>query len=359
MRIGILSMQRVINYGSFLQAYALKKTLENLNHEVFFVDIRSTPNKKYKYSKIESLIMNLKRIDKYIIKRIQHKKYIKERYYKFITCWQPSIGITSPIREKDCDMIVIGSDEVFNCCQQSKWGLSLQLFGDMEVPSLTYAASCGNTTYRDVKKRGINTDIERVLKKLYAISVRDDNSREFVYELIKKVPQKHLDPVLIYDWTNEVKSKNEYKNYILIYAYDNRINDEKEIKEIKRFAKKYKKTLISFGVYQRWCHKNILCSPFELISYFDDADYVITDTFHGTVLSIKRNKQFATIIRDTNKNKIRDLLSQFALENREITNVKELDSIISRAIDYGRINKILEDEQKRAVMYFKSNLVKI
>ena len=49
MIVGILSMQRVINYGSFLQAYALKRKLENLGNEVRFIDIES--NKKSDISK--------------------------------------------------------------------------------------------------------------------------------------------------------------------------------------------------------------------------------------------------------------------------------------------------------------------
>lgn len=44
MKIGILSMQRVVNYGSFLQAYALREVLTNLGHECYFVDIK--PGKK-------------------------------------------------------------------------------------------------------------------------------------------------------------------------------------------------------------------------------------------------------------------------------------------------------------------------
>ena len=41
MEIGILSMQRVVNYGSFLQAYALKQTISALGHTVEFVDIEN------------------------------------------------------------------------------------------------------------------------------------------------------------------------------------------------------------------------------------------------------------------------------------------------------------------------------
>ena len=143
----------------------------------------------------------------------------------------------------------------------------------------------------------------------------------------------------------------------MIYAYDNRINNETEIKAIKSFAKKYNKQLISFGLYQRWCDKNIMCTPFELLSYFDSADYVITDTFHGTVISIKRNKQFATIVRDSNSNKLCDLLSRFDLEERQVSSITSLEDIITKAIDYDPINILLEAEKERSIEYLHSNLV--
>ena len=43
MRVSIMSMQRIANYGSFLQAYALKKTIETLGHQVDFADYRVQP----------------------------------------------------------------------------------------------------------------------------------------------------------------------------------------------------------------------------------------------------------------------------------------------------------------------------
>ena len=358
MKVGILSMQRVINYGSFLQAYALKRILENIGHEVYFIDIKkdSANNMVVARSKIKHILEYAKKIDRYILKRIQHEQFIKARYYMFTTIWQPIIGVTSPVDENVCDMIVIGSDEVFNCCQCSRWKSSMQLFGDTSVPAITYAASCGYTSYYDVRDKGIVLDIVTALNKLKAISVRDNNTYQFVHQLIKRFPEQHMDPVLIYDWKREVKVQNQYKNYILNYAYDNRIMDDKEIKSIKAFARKYKKKLISFGVYQRWCDKNVLCSPFELLSYFDGADYVITDTFHGTVISIKRNKQFATIIRETNVNKLKDLLSKFNLQNREVTDIKDLDSVIRREIDYKKINQKIAFERKRAIIYLETNL---
>ena len=253
-------------------------------------------------------------------------------------------------------MIVIGSDEVFNCCQSSKWGFSDQLFGNTDVTSITYAASCGYTTYEKVAELGLSEKIWASLTKLQAISVRDKNTKAFVQSVLSVEPEQHLDPVLIYDWKNEVPQTRRYGNYILIYAYDNRIYDESEINAIKKFAKKHHLELISFGVYQRWCDRNVSCSPFELLSYFDGAKYVITDTFHGTVISIKRNKPFAVLIRESNKEKLTDLLERFGLTDRELMSINALEDVITKDIDYSHINEKIRIAQSEALDYLKTNL---
>lgn len=353
MKIGILSMQRVINYGSFLQAYALKSLVESLGHEAYFVDIKN--GEKLKLVTDSSSLIAQKPW-KYIIKRIDHVIFEKKRHRLFTGKLFDEFGISSPIDETEVDMIVVGSDEVFNCCQESSWGVSLQLLGDTLVPAISYAGSFGHTTYADLEQYNLTENVAKSLSKFKSISVRDTNSFDCIKQLTGINPSVHLDPVLVYDWTNVKGVDVPIKNYILIYSYDNRINNEQEIKAIKEFAEKEGKTLISCGVYQRWCDKNILCEPFELLTYFDHADYVITDTFHGTVISIKRNKQFATIIRDSNRNKLMALLKVFGLESRHVQEVKQLGEIFASEISFDYANQQIAREQVRTIEYLRENL---
>lgn len=353
MKVGILSMQRVINYGSFLQAYALKNLIECLGHDAYFVDIKKgeqlafitrkvSPVRKIKFSELP--------------KRIEHVFYVKKRDKLFREYLFEKYGINSPKEESDLDYLVVGSDEVFNCLQRSSWGVSLQLFGNTSVPSISYAASCGYTTYEKLHEMGVSDVIADSLRRYKAISVRDNNTVKVVRDVSGVEPLMHLDPVLVYDWKKETDGVEcKFKDYILVYGYDNRINDEKEIFAIKAFAKKHGKKLISFGVYQRWCDKNVMCDPFQLIKYFMMADYVITETFHGTVLSIKCNKPFAAIVRDSNRNKMLDLLSKFGLEGRA-TEISQLNSILESPINYSVVNEIIKKEKERTIEYLNSNI---
>ena len=353
MKIGIISMQRVINYGSFLQAYALKSILEGLGHEVRFVDIKKgiKLNNSYTLSNRK----NWKFDD--IFMRIQHVLFSKKRIKLFNNTFFPMIQINSPVNEEDCEFLVIGSDEVFNCSQNSWWGISLQLFGNTNKPTITYAASAGYSTLESINKTGMIEDIKESLGKLLSISVRDDNTRSIINKLGLQCT-KNVDPVFLYNWdlSIPIKTKHKFHNYILIYAYDNRINDVREIDAIKMFAKKNKLLTISFGVFQRWCDKNILCSPLELIKYFDMAEYVITDTFHGTVISIKRNKKFATIIRESNRNKIHDLLYTFGLDDRSVQDITMIDAILTSDICYEKIQETIASKTSEAISYLQDNI---
>ena len=105
-------------------------------------------------------------------------------------------------------------------------------------------------------------------------------------------------------------------------------------------------------LYQSWCDKQILCTPFELLVYFKNADYVITDTFHGTVFSIKYNKKFVTIVRDSNKQKLTDLLERFNLKTRIINHPDEIAKKLSTPISYQYANEEIQRYKKAAEQYF-------
>lgn len=363
MKIGILSMQKVQNYGSFLQAYSLKKRVEELGHSCDFIDIKpgrtlecykGECSNKHSYSNI------LSKIDKNIIKRIEHIIFNKKRSNLFQEKLYKQLKLVENNYDEKFDIVIIGSDEVFNCTQNARWGFSKQLLGE-EINSdkiITYAASCGFTTYKKICELNIHLEVEEALKNINQFSVRDRNTYNFVKRLTEKDVQFNLDPVLIGDFKKELQSISIDidKDYILIYGYDNRINNKDEIDAIKKFARDRNLKIISAGFYQRWCDKNILVEPFELLKYVKNAKYIITDTFHGTIFSIKLNKKFATIIRDSNREKVFDLLERFNLNDREVNDLNKLEKIINEDIDYTKINRIIEQETNKSIKYLRDNL---
>lgn len=368
MRVGILSMQRIVNYGSFMQAYALKKIIEELGHEVVFVDfhVGLTIDKKRNLKKQlrhyigESYIGAIYRRNKQKNNN-QDKSELERKYEECL----PILEISEKRNYRaNVDVLVIGSDEVFNCVQMNTdVGYSPELFGyrNRAKKVITYAASFGSTKLDDLYKYKINKEVSRYLCKIKRISVRDENSKEIVSKLCGINPEIHLDPVLVGNVENDAIEKEKIDNYIAVYGYINRFTDE-ESKAICKFAREKNLKLVSLYGYQSFCDQNIACRPDEILSYFKNAEYVITDTFHGTIFSIITRRQFAVFVRSSgslvasNQEKLSDLLIRVQLETQQVTCLKNLSSVLQQSIDYVKIDEILSQQRKKTIEYLKEEL---
>lgn len=373
MQVGIVSMQRIYNYGSFLQAYGLKKTIEDLGHQVEFIDY-----------KIEECIV---KEEKSLFYRFK-ERYGDTAFYKFLKFWgfinyprykrnkmnTKYYNAYCELYDKECkkylnitpeykyrskvDTLVIGSDEVFNCLQSNKdVGYSKELFGANANADkiISYAGSFGTTTVEQLKTYKVDHEVAVLLNKFDAISVRDKNSLDVVKKLTGLDAEYHIDPVLVYDFEEEVTYEPKLKNYIIVYAYGNRITKEEQIK-IKEIAKSKNMKLISLGGYQDFCDEHIIATPFETLAYFKNADYIITDTFHGSVFSIKYNRPFITLIREGNRQKLSDLLERLGHVDRAVGRLDEMYKTLEKPVDFTNSNQVIERERKKSKKYLEENL---
>ena len=349
-------MQRVPNYGSFLQAYGLKKILIELGADVEFIDFR--PGKPaVSYDKQKRLKYQLRNIPvlAQIIDEIQYKLGGSNDFkliYRMEYLRELGVGHRKKYNAK-VDLALIGSDEVFNCLQQgANIGFAPLLFGQgvhcQKVAS--YAGSFGHTTFEQLQKYGLTDTLRNYFNKFAAISVRDKNSFEIIERMTGITPDLHVDPVLAADYDLPEIAIPDGK-YAILYTYDSRVYTDEEQRLILDFCERNSLTLISLGRCQKWVPIKIQASPLEVLSYFDKADYVITDTFHGTVFSVKLNKKFACRIRDDNRNKLLDLLKKTGQEDRRINGFDELDRMYNTEPDYKQTNEMIEKEKRRTREY--------
>lgn len=352
MNIGILSMQKIHNYGSFLQAFSLKKQLEARGHSVYFIDI--LPGRQIASAPVAQSAPLLSKFDRYFFKRIEnyllHKKMANIHIHDYQTYLETDKRLP---KGQSFDLVVIGSDEVFNATAPSAWGFTTQLFGDVENTShvVTYAASCGSTTLKSTREYGIEEDLRSAMQRLERVSVRDTNTAEFVESILGTTPEIHVDPVFISSFDEHIPELPKRKPYLLVYAYANRINDPAEIAAIKAYAKKNQLDILCVGMQQRWCSHNVSASAFELLAYVRNADCIVTDTFHGTVFSTKYNKKFVSLIRESNRNKLGGLLEQLGLLSRCVTDLECFEAVMDAPIDYAPVNDTIQKEQQRSCRY--------
>ena len=366
-KVGILSMQRIANYGSFLQAYGLKHILEDLGCEVQFVDYH--PGKtlipadggtgiKRKISKVlEEFKYNAPLKEK--IKFIKYKKNYAKNYY-------PYLGIDGEMNySPELDVLVIGSDEVFNCVQNNtNVGFAPELFGanNNAKKVITYAASFGNTTVEKLKKYGVDKEVASYLSGIDSISVRDANSGNVVKELTGKETVYNLDPVLAYDFIGkctDIPTDVPEKDYMILYGYAGRFSEE-ECKKIRSFANKKGLKIFCIGGVQDACDKFIDCNPFQVIAYFQHADCVVTDTFHGTILSVITHRQFASVVRSAgygNAEKMTDLLGRLSLSNRIVDDLDKVGDKVDEFIDYKKVDEVIRLERNRSYKFLEEELL--
>ena len=371
MKICVLSMQRVLNYGSLLQAYSLKKIIKSLGHDVSFIDIEpnaeenelvqnATNYREGIQSKNKGLLYRLQQQDSvpiYIFSKIRQKKQVTRKQLEFASN-------VLELDKKPCehyDVCVIGSDEVFNFMNPASWGFTSQLFGNVSQANkvITYAACCGFSGVDNLTPP-IRQVIEKAFENVKAFSVRDNNTKEFVLELTGRTPHVHLDPVLVGDFSQEIESthvnKKLPKRYCIVYSYNGRINNQNEIQMVTDFCKRNKMTLVSIGGYQKWVHKHLVLTPFEVLKAFENATFVITDTFHGTVFSAKYSDKFAIIIRDSNRNKMSDLIEKLHIQQHVICKNKSIDDIYAISSNKTELNEFLQKERFRSIKYIEDNL---
>lgn len=372
-RVGIMSMQRIFNYGSSLQAYGLRRLIEGLSDDVTvsFADYRpgevlvAEPGAAVPTSRLTrswSKVKEYNAVDAPLSHKVRffnHKRTYGKRYF-------PLIGISEqPSYDPEIDVLVIGSDEVFNCVQSNtNVGYSRDLFGHGSAAGRTvsYAASFGNTTLEKIDAFGIRADLGEDLTRFAAISVRDLNSARIVEELTGRRPSVNVDPVLAYDFMElepRIPPERQHDGrYVIVYSYSGRLTPD-ENRALRAYADRIDAKILCFGGVQACGDRFVDCTPFELLAYFRDAEAVVTDTFHGTIFSIINNRPFGTIIRPSvghgygNEEKLGHLLETFGLSTQRVGLMADVGEILDNAIDYDAVNRTLTEERINALSYLE------
>ena len=375
MRVGILSMQRICNYGSFMQAFSLKKMIEFLGHEAVFIDfvpgrplssLRGGARQKVRYytalAKETALLLGARcpGADRLFGREIRYAVRMRRNYRRK---YLPLLGLDRNLQaDIPVDVLVIGSDEVFNCLQDRVTvGFTPKLFGRGcdAGKVISYAASFGETTPERLLASGRAPEIARDLSRFSAISVRDANSAGLIRLLVGKAPAIHLDPVLVWPaFFQETRRKKG--RYLLVYAYRNRLS-ESEKRSITDFAKKRGLLTVAIGGYQGFADRCILPDPEEIAAFVNGAEYIVTDTFHGAVFAILRHKRFAAFVRDSggalpgNVNKLGDLLDRLGLRDRT-ADAEAIEAVLEQSVDYSEIDRLLLKERERSLEFLQENL---
>lgn len=357
MRIGILTFHKVINYGAYLQAFSLSKKLQEQfpDDEVEIVDYRA-PKERHrklyvllwnmKHHGIQGAMSELKRIS--IFKSMQ--KYLSLSPKSFCTS---NLKKLYSYIDKRYDMLVIGSDAVFNW-NQTKFPTAFIPDYPFSIPVYTYAASVHGLRFYSVPNENLQI-CGKVFDRMEYIGVRDNCSEKFVKLCAPNAKTMHCcDPTLFIDkdtiYHNGISAKEKIQRkygfsldskYIVVMAPDS--NMIKEISE--RYGEEYK--IISVFVRSAYSDYYVAdLNPFEWTVVLKQAAMVVTSYFHGTLLSLVQGTP--TIVLDYSgycdeqyEGKLKDLLHTRFKMPELYYDKKDADSFVGDKGFYKKVDELL------------------
>jgi hypothetical protein len=356
-KTGIISYHRAINYGALLQVYALQEKIKELGSECEIIDYRNeileSKHKKIKISECKSI----KEYLRYFILGKAHN----EKFDKFREFSSEYLNISEVCHnKKDLEMlsekyskVITGSDQVWN---HNINGLDKAYYLDFlseRKKKNSFSASFGYKELIDDYK----DEYKKLLKEYNMISVREKHGADIIEDLIGYRPSVVLDPTMLktkeewFDFANEYENKNKY---ILIYGFSGK-NHMMDL--AKNIAKEtgYQIVIIqnnhlpSFNIkYEK------TAGPKDFLGIFKNAEYILTNSFHGTAFSINLNKEFFTeLLPESTKvnSRLEHVLNLFDLEDRRITGSNP--DIIEDKIDYNKVNKKLNNERKKSIQFLQ------
>ena len=352
-KIGIVTFHRAINYGAVLQTYALQEYLKKLNLNVSVIDYRS----KYIEKTYDPFHIHQGKILQALIRGVFLGRSMQKKKAKFYQFVNERLDLTTAFRDpiqfkkinNEFDFIISGSDQVFSPVS-SGFDIAYFLPYVDDRKKCTYAASFG--------VQNIDSEmIEEYRKRLSGfkmISLREESSANIVQQLNLKVETTvNIDPTFLLskeDWSNLIGERKEKNKYVLLFNVEKPINDIAFAKDLAQ-----KKGIKLIYINDRTIKKDKSIkyfsnqSIYEFLNLFYYADYIVTNSFHGTAFSIIFGKEFYVELNNNKQWNVRveNLLNTLGIHGRAIDNEPQ-----EQLIEWSDVSKKISEEREKAQKYF-------
>lgn len=356
MKIGILTSSIAGNYGGILQNYALQQVLKLLGHEPVTID-------HYKsYSRMRWI---MGRVNAFLHKRSVNvpfpwygrvgEKSILDFGFKNIDRTKPVKEILPDIIDKyGFETLIVGSDQVWRKKYNKNIETNFLSFAEnKKVKRIAYAASFGIDVWdypEDLTGR-----CQELLARFDAVSVREKSDIILCRENLNVVPTHVLDPTLLLSashYENFFVRKVALKDkYLFAYVLD---KNEEKLNYIRDYSHQMCLVPIIMGAENNAKNGD---SIEKWLTMIDNASFVITDSYHGTLFSIIFNKEFMSINNAQRGNsRFESILGEIGLMKR-LVDTDALKVIILPKIDWNEVNSIIENGREKSLSFLKTALL--
>lgn len=388
--VGIITMHRVINYGSALQTYATVKTVEKLgflptvidydyptSYHIKYAPVRTNPPNSTMIKKIVKQFLRLIGLLPLVMKiRDNRLPYYSIRIHSF-KHFIKQLKISKPYNIKsiqetppEFDIYMTGSDQTWNPYFLHHDYSFLLNFAPKAAPKISYAASFGGAEFP--------TEYSEEYGKLLAcydrISVRESSGKRLVYNLCGRNAVHVIDPTLLLnraEWEKLLTDIPIQNNkFIFCYCLISYYSPAPEI----FLLLDHLRTLTNYDVYffsevpelnqiaiQYGFRLVCPAGPENFISYISYATFIVTTSFHGSAFSVNFNKNFYAILNPVafRDDRIKNFLTSIGMESRGL-NLKKTDisriNVTDLKIDYRECNQKLEKLRKYSLDYLSEAL---
>lgn len=383
-KVGIVSCYFKNNYGSMLQAYATKKILDNNNipNETINID-NNIDFKKGKRKYYASQLFNFKfikskfgmiklKLDKKIVKDLGKNISIRDSKYKefrkefnlSISC--PDYKSLSEMATTKYSDVIVGSDQLWLPVNVVSDYYTLNWVSD-NINKISYATSFGISKIPDK----YTDEYKKFLSRINYLSVREESGKKICdeYGISSKVV---CDPTILLtkeEWEQEaVQERIIPDKYILCYFLGSNIEHRKFAEKLREKTGYKIVSLNHADEYVKYSDIFADITPYDIgprewINLIKNAEYVCTDSFHGTVFSLLFNKTFFDFRRYSECNKmstnsrIDSLLDLAGVDkNRIVTGNEDVDTVIKYKINYNKINKNIDNIRHESKKWLLSSI---
>ncbi len=236
-----------------------------------------------------------------------------------------------------------------------------------EVNKISFATSFGVSSVPEKYKKQYQTFLNRIEH----LSVREDKGVQLVKELTGREAELVCDPTLLFnqeEW-REIQAEERLikERYIFCYFLGKTV-------EYRKFAERLKEktgfkivSLNHLDEYVKYSDKFADEAPFdvgpsEFLNLIRNAEFVCTDSFHGTVFSLIHQKKFFVFRRYQNKSKVStnsrldSLLKIVNLSDRMLEGNEAVDELVEKEIDYDWVNEKLEKFREESKTFLRGAL---
>ncbi len=351
MKVGIMTIFKTGNYGGILQAYALKKAIEEYGLGDAKIINYSSKSVEGKVTVKEFFSKGLFGMALYVVEKLYYYPRMKKmRKFSSELVEGPQLERDELKRLNDeYDIFLSGSDQIWNLKIQEGDTSYLLDFVKEKNKKRSYASSFGT---KDFDEETMQT-LKSLLKDYEKITIREVGGQELIYDLLGKKVDVVLDPTLLLDkksWKDLVHADSENKDYIFCYQMGHSAKIANYASKISKEIKAKKIVFVPFpicGICKCICKLGY--SAKDWLSAIYHSKCIVTDSFHGIVFSLIFEKDFYYVVTSSTvrerMGRVKTLLSKLDLEDRIIDD-NELEF---SSINYQKVNQLLSKEREKSL----------